>query len=81
MQAGPTTLSGMDIFAPFAGYVRFQVEDGQRVATGDRLAVVEAIKVEAPVVAPGPGMVKLGAVKDFSAVNGGDLLLHLEAEK
>lgn len=75
----PTTLPSMDIFAPFAGYVRFEVEDGQHVATGDRLAVVEAIKVEAPVSAPGPGVVRRGEVADFSSVDGGDLLLSVEA--
>ena len=35
----------MDIYAPFAGIVRFEVADGQTVATGDRLAVVEAVKL------------------------------------
>lgn len=69
----------MDIFAPFAGHVRFEVEDGQAVTTGDRLAVVEAVKVEAPVAAPGPGVVRRGAVADFTAVDGGDVLLRLEA--
>lgn len=69
----------MDIFAPFAGHVRFEVEDGQAVAAGDRLAVVEAVKVEANVVAPGAGTARRGAVEDFTAVDGGDLLLTLEA--
>ena len=69
----------MDIFAPFAGHVRFEVEDGQAVAAGDRLAVVEAVKVEANVVAPGPGPARRSAVEDFTAVDGGDLLLTLEA--
>ncbi|MCJ7859419.1 acetyl-CoA carboxylase biotin carboxyl carrier protein subunit [Corynebacterium kalidii] len=67
----------MDIHAPFAGIVRFAVEDGQTVATGDRLAVVEATKLESPVNAPGPGVVHRGAVEDFTHVDGGDRLLEL----
>lgn len=68
----------MDIFAPFAGHVRFEVVDGQSVAAGEHLAVVEAVKIEAPVAAPGPGVVRRDAAENFSAVAGGDLLLHLD---
>jgi biotin carboxyl carrier protein len=68
----------MDIYAPFAGIVRFDVADGQTVATGDRLAVVEAVKLEAPVEAPGPGTVRRGTVEDFADVAGGDALLRLD---
>lgn len=73
------TLPSMDIFAPFAGHVRFEASDGQTVTTGDRLAVVEAVKVEAVVAAPGPGVVQRGSVEDFSRVDGGDLILRLTA--
>jgi biotin carboxyl carrier protein len=69
----------MDIYAPFAGIVRFEVADGQTVDTGDRLAVVEAVKLEAPVEAPGPGTVRRGVVDDFADVSGGDALLRIEA--
>lgn len=68
----------MDIHAPFAGTVRFAVEDGQTVATGDRLAVVEAVKLESVVEAPGPGTVRRGAVEDYAHVDGGDALLTVE---
>jgi biotin carboxyl carrier protein len=68
----------MDIYAPFAGIVRFTVEDGQAIATGDHLAVVEAVKLESTVDAPGPGTVRRGAVEDYSDVSGGDLLLTLD---
>ncbi|HIW91616.1 MAG TPA: acetyl-CoA carboxylase biotin carboxyl carrier protein subunit [Candidatus Corynebacterium avicola] len=68
----------MDIFAPFAGIVRFTVEDGQVVDTGEKLAVVEAVKLESTVEAPGPGVARRGAVDDFADVAGGDLLLSLE---
>lgn len=69
----------MDIYAPFAGIVRFEVADGQTVATGDRLAVVEAVKLETAVEAPGPGTVRRSAVADFADVAGGDVLLRIEA--
>ena len=68
----------MDIFAPFAGIVRFTVEDGQVVDTGEKLAVVEAVKLESTVEAPGPGVARRRAVDDFADVAGGDLLLSLD---
>lgn len=67
----------MNICAPFAGIVRFHVLPGQTVATGDVLATVEAVKLEGPVQAPGPGTVASLAREDFSDVLGGDLLLEV----
>ncbi|AKK02985.1 acetyl-CoA carboxylase biotin carboxyl carrier protein subunit [Corynebacterium epidermidicanis] len=67
----------MKICAPFAGIVRYVVADGAEVDTGDTLAVVESVKLEAPVLAPGPGVVTHLAVADFSDVTGGDELLEL----
>ena len=67
----------MDICAPFAGIVRFHVAAGDTVDTGEPLATVEAVKLEAPVLAPGPGTVSTLAVADFSDVLGGDLLLEV----
>lgn len=69
----------MNIFAPFAGIVRYHVAVGDTVATGDRLATVEAVKLEAPVVAPGPGVVTGIYHEDFSDVLGGDVLLEVGA--
>lgn len=69
----------MQIHAPFAGIVRYHVSEGQQVATGDVLATVEAVKLEAPVAAPGPGVVaKLGR-EDFTDVRGGDVLCEVTA--
>ena len=67
----------MKIFAPFAGIVRFTVEPGQRVRTGDELAIIEAVKLETAVHAPGPGLVGALAVEDFGDCLGGDELLEL----
>lgn len=67
----------MKICAPFAGIVRYQVTPGAEVSTGDVLAIVEAVKLEAPVLAPGPGRVSALHTEDFSDVTGGDQLLEL----
>ncbi len=69
----------MKIHAPFAGIVRYHVAPGQAVATGDVLATVEAVKLEAPVAAPGPGIVGELGTEDFHDVVGGDVLLTLES--
>ncbi|QGU01871.1 Biotin/lipoyl attachment protein [Corynebacterium kalinowskii] len=67
----------MKICAPFAGIVRYVVATGDTVTTGDVLAMVETVKLEAPVVAPGPGVVGSLAFEDFADVTGGDALLEL----
>lgn len=70
----------MKIFAPFAGIAHFKVETGQQVRTGDELAVIEAVKLETTVVAPGPGTVGRIYVEDFGDCLGGDQLLEIEGE-
>ena len=47
----------MKIYAPFAGIVHYYVAAGDTVITGQKLASVEATKLEAAVIAPGPGPV------------------------
>ena len=47
----------MKIYAPFAGIVHYHVAAGDTVTTGQKLASVEATKLEAAVIAPGPGVV------------------------
>lgn len=69
----------MNICAPFAGIVRYHVAPGQTVATGEVLATVEAVKLEAPVPAPGPGTVTALSFADFADVVGGDVLLEVTA--
>lgn len=68
----------MKICAPFAGIVHYKVAVGEIVATGQELASVEAVKLEAPVCAPGPGKVTALTKMDFADVLGGDELLVLE---
>lgn len=68
----------MKICAPFAGIVHYRVAEGTLVNTGDELATVEAVKLEAPVLAPGPGIVGALQLADFADVIGGEELLELK---
>ncbi|MEZ2122110.1 MULTISPECIES: biotin/lipoyl-containing protein [unclassified Corynebacterium] len=68
----------MRICAPFAGIVRYRVREGECVETGCVLAVVETVKLESAVIAPGPGVVGVLGFVDYADVTGGDLLLELE---
>ena len=69
----------IEICAPFACIVHFSVKAGQRVEVGDTLASVEAVKLEAPLLAPVPGVVSALSAEDFSDVAGGDVLLTIDA--
>lgn len=65
----------MNVCAPFAGIVHYLVSAGDTVSAGQTLASVETVKLEAPVLAPGPGLVQRLAHPDFADVSGGDVLL------
>lgn len=67
----------MKICAPFAGIVRYLVQPGDTVDTGQPLAMVETVKLEAPVLAPGPGVVTALAFEDFADVTGGDAVMEV----
>jgi urea carboxylase len=54
------------------------VGPGQRVAAGDRLVVLETMKMETPVVAAVPGTVGRVAVRPGSLVTAGQLLLVMQ---
>ena len=60
----------MKIYAPFAGIVHYHVAAGDTVTTGQKLASVEATKLEAAVIAPGPGVVVELSVADFGGARG-----------
>ncbi|AZA09398.1 biotin/lipoyl-containing protein [Corynebacterium pseudopelargi] len=68
----------MNIHAPFAGIVHYLVQPGEQVRTGQALASVEAVKLEAPVVAPGPGVVSRLLVEDFGDVIGGEAVIEVK---
>jgi pyruvate carboxylase len=68
------------VSAPVTGVVTVGVEPGQRVEVGDRLASIEAMKMESPVTAPMASTVDRVAVSSGSSVEAGDLLLVLRED-
>jgi pyruvate carboxylase len=66
------------IAAPFAGVVTLQVAEGDRVAAGQTVATIEAMKMEASITAQQSGTVRRLAIGEVQQVEGGDLLVELE---
>ena len=62
------------VAAPFAGVVTVTVAEGDAVETGQTIATIEAMKMEAAITAPKAGKVARVAVKGTAQVEGGDLL-------
>ncbi|SHG06983.1 pyruvate carboxylase [Streptoalloteichus hindustanus] len=65
------------VAAPFAGVVTLAVAEGDQVESGQTIATIEAMKMEAAITAPKPGVVKRLAIGSVQQVEGGDLLLEL----
>ena len=57
---------------------KIEVEAGKSVSEGDILLIIESMKMEIPVVAPGDGTVAEILVKEKDAVGEGQPLLVLE---
>lgn len=66
------------VAAPFAGAVTPAVAVGDVVEAGDKIATIEAMKMEAAITAPCDGRVAQLAVRGTRQVDGGDLLLVIE---
>lgn len=67
-----------DEVAPLAGVVdNILVKTGQSVAVGERIAVIEAMKMKTDVFAKGAGTVANIAVKPGQSVDSGQVLLSL----
>ena len=69
---------GMDVAVPFAGVVSPLVAEGDEVESGQAVARIEAMKMEASITAPMAGVVKRLVIVDTCQAAGGDLLLVLE---
>ncbi|QIX50157.1 pyruvate carboxylase [Rhodococcus sp. DMU1] len=69
------------VAAPFAGAVTLLVAEGDRVAAGDTVATIEAMKMEAAITAPRGGTVTRVALAGVSQVEGGDLLVVVSTEE
>lgn len=68
-------VSGIEVKAPLPGNVlSVSVSVGQKVKSGDVLAVIEAMKMENEVLAPVDGSVKEVSVTKGQVVSTGDLL-------
>ena len=66
--------------APMPGLVvRVQIEPGEKVAAGDPLVVLEAMKMENELKAGAPGVVKSVRVAPGEAVEKGQVLVEFEA--
>ncbi|MGK5171611.1 pyruvate carboxylase [Geodermatophilus sp. CPCC 205761] len=65
------------VAAPFAGVVTLQVEEGDTVESGQAIATIEAMKMEAAITAPVAGAVQRVAIGPVQQVEGGDLLVVL----
>jgi len=66
--------------APMPGLVvRVQVQPGEKVAAGDPLVVLEAMKMENELKAGAPGVVKSVRVAPGEAVEKGQVLVEFEA--
>lgn len=63
------------IAAPFAGVVTVTVAVGDTIETGQTIATIEAMKMEAAITASKAGTVARVAVADTAQVEGGDLLV------
>jgi pyruvate carboxylase len=67
-----------DVRAPFGGNVcEVVVEKGQEVAPGDQLVILEAMKMQTPVVAEVAGKVEEISVELGKAVKAGDKLVKI----
>ncbi|WP_104091853.1 pyruvate carboxylase [Arthrobacter sp. GMC3] len=67
------------VAAPFAGAVSVKVAVGDVVAAGATVATIEAMKMEASITTPVGGTVARLAVGGVAQVQGGDLLVVVEA--
>jgi len=68
----------MDVAVPFAGVVTPLVAEGDQVESGQAVAMIEAMKMEATISAPGAGVVTRLEIVETRQAAGGDLLLVLE---
>jgi pyruvate carboxylase len=66
------------VAAPFAGAVTINVKVGDLVESGQSVATIEAMKMEAGITTNASGVVSQVTFEGTSQVQGGDLLLVIE---
>ena len=76
--AAPAVAGGTEVKSPLAGSVfKLKVNVGDTVAANQEVAVIEALKMENPVVAPCAGTVNSIAVKETDTVVDGQTLMTI----
>ena len=63
------------VAAPFSGVVTLKADVGDTVAAGQPVASIEAMKMEAAITAPVPGVIERLAIGATQQVDAGDLLV------
>ena len=80
--SGPHQGAPGDIVAPMqAIVVALAVSEGQRVEEGQLVAVLEAMKMEKPLLAPRAGTVESLAVRQGDTVSAGTRIAHISTEE
>ncbi|WP_173468665.1 acetyl-CoA carboxylase biotin carboxyl carrier protein subunit [Fibrobacter succinogenes] len=76
--AAPAVAGGTEVKSPLAGSVfKLKVAVGDTVAANQEVAVIEALKMENPVVAPCAGKVTSISVKETDTVTDGQVLMTI----
>ena len=76
--AAPAVAGGTEVKSPLAGSVfKLKVKVGDTVTANQEVAIIEALKMENPVVAPCAGTVNSIAVKETDTVVDGQTLMTI----
>jgi pyruvate carboxylase len=71
-----------DMRSPFAGnVVEVSVKEGQEVMTGDRIAIMEAMKMQTPVLSKIDGIVTWISAKQGDSLRPGDKILKIDKDE
>ena len=76
--AAPAAAGGTEVKCPLAGSVfKLKVKVGDKVEANQEVAIIEALKMENPVVAPCAGKVTSISVKETDTVTDGQVLMTI----
>ena len=76
--AAPAAAGGTEVKCPLAGSVfKLKVKVGDHVEANQEVAIIEALKMENPVVAPCAGTVNSISVKETDTVTDGQVLMTI----